>query len=84
MIMDIGNPLALMETSNFGIEVYKEYDKVTNTLSKQIAMAKDLKVPADKFVSGEISVFSMTAELKIVQEGDKHTITFKSQNAVPS
>jgi len=84
MIMDIGNPLALMETANFGIEVFKEYDKVTNTLSKQIAMAKDLKVPADKFVSGEISVFSMTAELKIVQEGDKHTITFKSQNAVPS
>ena len=46
MIMDVGNPLALMETSNFGIEVWKDYDKDTNTLSKQIAYAKDLKVPA--------------------------------------
>lgn len=61
MIMDIGNPLALMETANFGIEVFKEYDKATNTLSLPIASAKDLKVPASKFVSGELSVFKMTA-----------------------
>ena len=84
MIMDIGNPLALMETANFGIEVYKEYDKATNTLTQHIASAKDLKVPAKIYVSGALSVFKMTAVLKIVQEGDSHTLTFKSQNAVPS
>ena len=39
MIMDVGNPLAVMETSNFGIEVWKDYDKDTNTLSKKLAFA---------------------------------------------
>ena len=38
-IMDVGNPLAVMETSNFGIEVWKDYDKDTNTLSKKLAFA---------------------------------------------
>jgi hypothetical protein len=84
MISDVGNPLALMETSDFVIEVWKDYDKGTNTLSKQIATTVDLKVPAEKFVSGELSKFSMTATKEIVQEGEKHTLTFTSQNAVPS
>ena len=81
-LADVGNPLALMETDSFGIEVWAEFDGTT--LSKQIAFAKELKIPASKFVAGELTKFSMTAVNEIVQEGSSHTLTFTSQSAIPS
>lgn len=72
-INKVGNPLALMDTSPFRIEVYKDYEEATGILTNQIAYLEQ-SIPASKYTGGSLSTFSMAASLRIVQEGAEHTL----------
>ena len=83
VINKVGNPLALMDTSPFRIEVYKDYEEATGILTNQIAKLEQ-SIPASKYTGGSLSTFSMAASLRIVQEGAEHTLQFQTEKIVPA
>ena len=79
---NVGHPLALMDTSPFEIEIWKDYDAATGPSGK-IAYLQ-IPIPASKYVGGALSTFSMSALNRIVQEGDEHTLLFETEKIVPA
>jgi hypothetical protein len=65
------------------IELFKEYDSATNTLSNSIQSITDFSIPSTKFTASPLTNVDMTAVSYIVQESAGLTISFTTDTAVP-
>lgn len=80
---NVQNPYGQRTTSEFLIEVFKDYNSGSGALSKKILETR-AKVDQSLFTLNEIKNFALSALVTTVQEKTTHSFAFDSSSEIPS
>lgn len=79
----IKNPYSVRNSSPFKMQIYKEYNKVTDVLSVFIAETKTSIIPAAMYTKNIVTGISLAVLDPIVQEASTQTYTFTTKSDMP-